>query len=46
MSEEMIQGANGIELFVRSWRPETKPRGIVVINHGFVAHSGPAAVRS
>jgi acylglycerol lipase len=40
MTEEMIQGANGVELFLRSWHPETKARGTVLINHGFLAHSG------
>jgi alpha-beta hydrolase superfamily lysophospholipase len=32
--------ANGVELYLRSWRPETKARGTVVINHGFLSHSG------
>jgi acylglycerol lipase len=40
MAEEMIQGARGVELFLRSWRPETKPRGTVVIHHGFLSYSG------
>ncbi|HVY84814.1 MAG TPA: lysophospholipase [Caulobacterales bacterium] len=38
--EEKIDGADGMRLFLRSWRPETKPRGVVVICHGFNSHSG------
>jgi alpha-beta hydrolase superfamily lysophospholipase len=40
MSEETFEGVGGLEIFVRSWRPEGKARGAVVINHGFKAHSG------
>ena len=29
-----------LKIFVRSWHPEGKPRGVVVIVHGFNAHSG------
>jgi len=38
--EENIKGATGFNIFVRSWRPSAKPRAIVVIVHGFNAHSG------
>jgi acylglycerol lipase len=38
--EEKIAGANGLQIFVRSWRPETKARGVVVICHGVKSHSG------
>ena len=45
MKEERIEGAKGLQIFVRSWRPEgnrpeDKPRGVVVIVHGFNSHSG------
>jgi len=40
MSEERIEGADGLRIFVRSWRPETSARGVVVIVPGFNAHSG------
>jgi alpha-beta hydrolase superfamily lysophospholipase len=40
MSAEALEGAGGLKLFVRSWRPEGKARGVVVINHGFKSHSG------
>jgi acylglycerol lipase len=38
--EETIEGATGLNIFVRSWRPDGKIRGVVVIVHGFNAHSG------
>ena len=38
--EETIEGADGLELFVRSWRPTTQARALVVIVPGFNAHSG------
>lgn len=38
--EERIEGVAGVELFARSWRPATAPRAMVVICHGFNAHSG------
>jgi acylglycerol lipase len=40
MSEEKLRGASGLELFVRSWRPQAKARGVVAIVHGFNSHSG------
>jgi alpha-beta hydrolase superfamily lysophospholipase len=39
-SEERIDGANGLKLFIRSWRPTGKARGVVAIVPGFNAHSG------
>jgi len=39
-SEEQIQGASGQKIFFRSWRPAKTARGVVVIVHGFNAHSG------
>jgi len=39
-SEEKFKGAGGLEIFFRSWKPEGKSRGVVVICHGFNAHGG------
>lgn len=38
--EEKIKGADGLDIFVRSWRPEREARGIVAIVPGFNSHSG------
>jgi acylglycerol lipase len=38
--EEMFPGSGDVPLFARSWRPEGPVRGVVVIVHGFMAHSG------
>ena len=38
--EETIEGTDGLELFVRSWRPATQARALLVIVPGFNAHSG------
>src|SRR5262245_10693510 len=38
--EEKIAGANGLNIFVRSWRPASTPRAVVTICHGLNAHSG------
>ena len=38
--EEKIQGGAGLQIFVRSWRPEGKARGVVAICHGVNSHSG------
>jgi alpha-beta hydrolase superfamily lysophospholipase len=39
-TEERIEGATGLNLFVRSWRPKGAVCGVVVIIPGFNAHSG------
>jgi acylglycerol lipase len=39
-SEEFIQGASGLKIFVRSWRPAAAPKAVVAICHGFNSHSG------
>jgi acylglycerol lipase len=39
-SEEKIDSAKDLKIFVRSWRPESKPRALVVICHGVNSHSG------
>jgi alpha-beta hydrolase superfamily lysophospholipase len=38
--EEKITNRDGLNLFVRSWRPEGKPRAAVAIVPGFNSHSG------
>jgi acylglycerol lipase len=40
MKESTFEGVGGLKIFTRSWQPETKPRGVVVIIHGFNSHSG------
>ena len=40
MNEETFDGAGGLKIFTRVWRPEGKARGVVVINHGFKSHGG------
>jgi alpha-beta hydrolase superfamily lysophospholipase len=40
MTEETFDGAGGLKIFFRSWRPGGKPRGVVVIVPGFNSHSG------
>lgn len=39
-TERRLDGVGGIRIFLRSWRPSAKPRGVVVICHGFNSHSG------
>jgi len=39
MTEELIRGTGGL-LFVRTWRPAGKARGVVAIIPGFNSHSG------
>ncbi|MDR1108660.1 MAG: lysophospholipase [Spirochaetaceae bacterium] len=34
-----ISGADGNQLFVRQWKPEGRPRGVVHIVHGMAEHS-------
>src|SRR6266850_1944819 len=38
--EESVAGTGGLNIFVRSWRPHGAARAIVIICHGFNAHSG------
>ena len=38
--EERIDGANGLQIFVKSWRPNGTIRGVVAICHGVNSHSG------
>ncbi|MBO9712779.1 alpha/beta hydrolase [Sphingomonas sp.] len=41
--EETFEGKGGVEIFMRSWLPAEAPRAVVVIGHGFNAHSGQYA---
>ena len=38
--EEFVDGAGGLKIFMRSWRPAGPARGVVIISHGFNSHSG------
>jgi alpha-beta hydrolase superfamily lysophospholipase len=38
--EDSFEGAGGLNIFLRVWRPSGPARGLVVIVHGFNAHSG------
>lgn len=40
MNESTFEGVGGLKIFMRSWQPAGKPRGVVVIVHGFNSHSG------
>jgi acylglycerol lipase len=40
MKTENFESKDGTKLFARIWRPDDQPRGVVVIVHGFKAHSG------
>ncbi len=40
MQESSFKGVGGLNIFTRTWRPAETPRGVVVISHGFNAHSG------
>ena len=39
-TDERIDGVGGLGIYFRSWRPTERPRGVVVIVHGFNSHSG------
>ena len=40
MKESTFAGVGGLKIFSRSWQPEGKARGVVVIVPGFNSHSG------
>ena len=40
LTEETFEGAGGLNIFMRSWRPAAAPRAVIVIVHGFDSHSG------
>lgn len=38
--EEFLDGAGGLKIFLRSWKPEGEARGVIVLSHGFNSHGG------
>jgi len=40
MKESTFKGVDGLNIATKSWQPEGKPRGIMILIHGFNAHSG------
>ena len=40
MKESTFEGVSGLKIFTRSWQPEGKTRGVVVIVPGLNSHSG------
>ncbi|MEO8072494.1 MAG: lysophospholipase [Acidobacteriota bacterium] len=40
MKEGTFEGIGGLKIFTRNWQPEGAPRGVIVVVHGFNAHSG------
>lgn len=40
MNESYFKGTGDLNIFMRSWQPETAPRAVMVLVHGFNAHSG------
>ena len=40
MNESSFEGVGGLKIATRSWQPEGSPRGVMILVHGFNAHSG------
>jgi alpha-beta hydrolase superfamily lysophospholipase len=40
MNESSFEGVGGLKIATRSWKPEGSPRAIMILVHGFNAHSG------
>jgi acylglycerol lipase len=40
MKESSFHGVGGLNIFTRAWLPKGKPRAIMILIHGFNAHSG------
>src|SRR5262249_60070468 len=40
MKESSFEGVGGLKIFTRSWQPALKPRAVMILIHGFNAHSG------
>ena len=40
VTEETYPGKGGLKIFFRTWRPEGKPKAVVVICHGVNSHGG------
>jgi acylglycerol lipase len=39
-TQETFEGSGGLKIFLRSWRPQGKPRAALVICHGVNSHGG------
>ena len=42
-TEDTYAGKGGVKIFYRSWLPQSTPRAIVLLSHGFNSHSGQYA---
>ena len=40
MNESSFEGVGGLKIFTRSWVPAARPRAVIILIHGFNAHSG------
>src|SRR5882672_3157231 len=40
MKESSFEGVGGLKIATRSWQPTGKPRAVMILIHGFNAHSG------
>ena len=40
MKESSFEDVEGLKIFTRSWQPAGKPRGVMILIHGFNSHSG------
>src|SRR4051794_3897450 len=40
MQESSFPGVGGLSIHTRSWRPEGRARAVMILVHGFNAHSG------
>ncbi|MCO6511044.1 MAG: lysophospholipase [Aridibacter famidurans] len=40
MKESSFEGVGGLKIATRSWQPKGRPRAVMVLVHGFNAHSG------
>ena len=39
-NERTFESVGGLNIFMRSWKPEGEPRAVIALVHGFNAHSG------
>jgi alpha-beta hydrolase superfamily lysophospholipase len=40
MKESSFEGVGGLKIATKSWTPSGDPRGVMILIHGFNAHSG------
>ena len=40
MNESSFEGVGGLKIATRSWQPDGSPRAVMILVHGFNAHSG------